>query len=320
MNYEKTILVTGGMGFIGSNFVNFFVPKYKQYRIINIDSLTPAGDPNNITVRDADNYTFENVDIRDISALEKLFSQYTITDIIHFAAESYVDASIENPQIFVETNIVGTHNLLFLAQKNKIHRFLQVSTDEVYGSLKIGDTPFTKNSSLAPNNPYSASKASADMLVRAYHETYGLDTIITRCTNNYGPNQDYRKLIPKFIRALLQDQKVPLHGKGEHIRDWIYVGDHVEVIDLIFHTGAAGSVYNIGAHNELTNKEITTVLLKLTGQSEDSIEYVSDRAGNDFRYAINTDELFTELGWRATTAFEEGIKKTFEFYKNKNSL
>lgn len=317
MKYDKTILVTGGMGFIGSNFLNIYVPKYKNYFFINLDCLTSAGDVSNVTVDKEENYKFEKVDIRDSVSLEKTFSFYQITDIIHFAAESYVDASIENPRLFIETNILGTHNLLELARKYKINRFFQISTDEVYGSLGIGDKSFDKHSPLLPNNPYSASKASADLLVRTYHEMYGLDTIISRCTNNYGPNQDYTKLVPKFIKLLLEGKKVPLHAKGEHVRDWIYVEDHAEAIDVIFHNGVSGGIYNIGANNELTNKEITDRILKLAGKDESNIEYVPDRMGNDFRYAINTDELSNELGWKARTSFEEGIMKTFQYYKNK---
>lgn len=317
MKYDKTILVTGGMGFIGSNFLNIFVPRYKNYFFINLDCITSAGDVSNVTIDHEENYKFEKVDIRDTVLLAKVFSDYQITDIIHFAAESYVDASIENPRIFIETNILGTHNLLEQARKHKINRFFQISTDEVYGSLKLGDEPFTRDSHLLPNNPYSASKASADLLVRTYHEMYGLDTVISRCSNNYGPNQDYTKLVPKFMKLLLEGQKVTLHGNGEHVRDWIYVEDHAEAVDVIFHKGLSGAIYNIGANNEMTNKEITKVLLEIAGKDESSIEYVLDRRGNDFRYAINTDELQDELGWKAKTSFEEGMKKTFEFYKNK---
>jgi dTDP-glucose 4,6-dehydratase len=305
------------MGFIGSNFLNIYVPKYKNYFFVNVDCLTSAGDIANVSVGGENNYKFEKVDIRDKVSLEEVFSSNQITDIIHFAAESYVDASIEDPRLFIETNILGTHNLLELARKYKINRFLQISTDEVYGSLKVGEKSFDRNSPLLPNNPYSASKASADLIVRMYHEMYGLNTLISRCTNNYGPNQDFTKLVPKFMKLLLEDKKVPLHAKGEHIRDWIYVEDHAEAIDIIFHKGISGGVYNIGANNELTNKEITDQILALAGKDESSIEYVPDRMGNDFRYSINTDELSKELGWKAKTSFEEGIKKTFEFYKNK---
>ncbi|MDQ5922732.1 MAG: dTDP-glucose 4,6-dehydratase [Patescibacteria group bacterium] len=316
MNYEKKILITGGAGFIGSNFLNLCVPKYDKYLFINIDSLTNSSNINNISVGNKANYIFKEVDIRDISNLEGIFTDFDITDVIHFAAESHVDVSIENPKIFIETNIIGTHNLLNLSLKYNIKRFYQVSTDEVYGSLEINEKPFTSLSSLSPNNPYSASKASGDLLVRAYNKTFGLNTIISRCTNNYGPNQDDSKLIPKFIKCLLRGEKVPLYAKGENIRDWIYVEDHVEAIDTIFHKGTSGSVYNIGSNNEMTNYDIVENLLKLSKRDESSIEYVSDRIGHDFRYAVNTEDLFKELGWKARTSFKQGIEKTFEFYKN----
>lgn len=320
MASQKTILVTGGLGFIGSNFLNVCVPKYKDYFFINIDSLTSAADINNVSIANESNYFFEKVDIRDLNSLERVFKENKITDVIHFAAESNVDVSIENPQIFVETNIIGTHNLLKFALKYKINRFFQISTDEVYGSMSIDDKPFTTKSNLAPNNPYSASKAAGDMLVRAYHKTYGLNAIISRSTNNYGPNQDDSKLIPKFIKLLLKDKKVTLHGNGENIRDWIYVLDHIEALDLIFHKGISGCIYNIGANNEISNKEITKKLLELVGKDESYIEYVKDRPANDLRYAIDTTELFKDFGWKAETSFEEGIQKTLEFYKKKFEL
>jgi dTDP-glucose 4,6-dehydratase len=316
--YKKTILVTGGMGFIGSNYLNVCVPKYKEYLFVNIDSLTLAGNPLNIRVEKEENYRFDNVDIRNIKSLDEVFLKFKITDIIHFAAESHVDESIKNPALFIGTNITGTHNLLVLANKYQINRFYQVSTDEVYGSLTKGEKPFTTESNLAPNNPYSASKASADLLVRAYNQTFGLDTIISRSVNNYGPNQDNTKLIPKFINFLLEGKKVPLYSKGENIRDWIYVEDHIEAIDILFHKGISGEIYNIGANNEMTNKEITEKLIKLTGRNENYIEYIVDRLGHDFRYALNTEKIFKQTGWKPRTKFSEGIEKTFEFYKKKN--
>ncbi len=317
MKYKKTILITGGMGFIGSNFLNICVPKYKNYLFVNIDSLTSVADVRNVSVKNKKNYRFKKVDIRNIQKLEKIFREFKITDIIHFAAETHVDVSIHNPKIFVETNINGTHNLLNLALKYKIKRFHQISTDEVYGSLKKGQKSFTTNSNLAPNNPYSASKASADLLVRAYHKTFGLNTIISRCTNNYGPNQDHSKLIPKSIKYILAGKKVPLYGKGENIRDWIYVADHVEAIDLLFHKGVSGNVYNIGANNEMTNRAIIEKLLKMTKLDKSHIKYVPDRAGHDFRYGINTTELFKIMKWKARISFMEGIEKTLLFYAEK---
>lgn len=317
MKYKKIILVTGGMGFIGSNFLNSLVLKYPDYFFVNLDVLTYAANLDNINVESKSNYVFEKGDITDNEKLDFIFKKYNITDVINFAAESFVDRSIEDPKLFINTNIIGTHNLLEFSYKYNVNRFFQISTDEVYGSLRIGDQSFNRNSPLLPNNPYSASKASADLIVRTYHEMFGLDTLISRCTNNYGPNQDYTKLVPKFMKLLIEGKKVPLHAKGEHIRDWIYVEDHVEAIDIIFHEGVSGGIYNIGANNELTNRQITDQILTLAGKDESSIEYVKDRMGNDFRYSINADELRGELGWEAKTSFQEGLKKTFEFYKNK---
>lgn len=313
--YQKKIIITGGLGFIGSNYLNKFVLSQRQYLFINIDAITYAANTKNITVAKEPNYIFEKADIRRLSAIETVFEKYQPTDIVHFAAESHVDISIEKPALFIETNIVGTHNLLMTAKKYGIDRYYQVSTDEVYGSLKKGDKAFRTTSPLAPNSPYSASKTSADLLVRAYHETFGLNTVISRCSNNYGPNQDYTKLIPKFISLLLAGKKVPLYSKGENIRDWIYVEDHIDAIDHIFHKGKPGHIYNVGGNCEMTNKEIVSVLLKLTKRKTDAIEYVADRPGHDFRYAIDTREIQKELGWRAKFDFKQGIEKTFEYYK-----
>jgi dTDP-glucose 4,6-dehydratase len=316
-NYKKTILVTGGLGFIGSNYLNKFLPTYPQYLFVNIDAVTYAADIKNILVSKNDNYVFEKVDIRKLLSLEKIFEKYRPTEIIHFAAESHVDFSIKKPSIFIETNVIGTHNLLLLAKKYSVKRYYQISTDEVYGSLKMGEKAFRTTSPLAPNSPYSASKTSADLLVRAYHETFKLNTVISRCSNNYGPNQDYTKLIPKFISLLLADKKVPLYSKGENIRDWIYVEDHIDAIDLIFHKGISGNVYNVGGNCEMTNKEIVKKLLKLTKKTINSVKYVSDRPGHDFRYAVDTTKITKELGWKPKFNFEQGIEKTFEYYKKK---
>ena len=310
--YKKKIIVTGGFGFIGSNFLNKFVLKYPEYLFINIDCVTYAADKKKVIVSRKPNYAFEKTDIRDLKSLEKVFKKYKPTDTIHFAAESHVDISIENPAIFVETNIIGTHNLLMLAKKYSLNRYYQVSTDEVYGSLKKGDKPFTTNSPLAPNSPYSASKASADMLVRAYFKTFGINTVISRCSNNYGPNQDKSKLIPKFIYLLLSNKKVPLYAKGENIRDWIYVEDHIDAIDMIFHEGKPGSIYNIGGNCELSNMEIVKKLIAMAKKDESYIEYVSDRPGHDFRYAIDNSEIRKELGWKPRYIFEKGLMKTFK--------
>ena len=317
MEYKKKILVTGGAGFIGSNYLNKYVAKYPDYFFINVDALTYAGNLDNIEVKKRNNYVFRKADIRNLALLEKIFVYFKPTDVIHFAAESHVDLSIENPSLFVETNVNGTNNLLLLSKKHSIDRFHQISTDEVYGSLGHKDKPFTRNSPLKPNSPYSASKASADLLVRAYNKTFGLNTVITRCSNNYGPNQDASKLIPKFLSNLLAGKKVPLYSKGENIRDWIYVGDHIDAIDLVFHKGKSGEVYNIGGDCELANINIAKRLLELTGHDESFIEPVADRPGHDFRYAINNAETNAELGWKPKVAFNDGIKMTLEYYRGK---
>ncbi len=318
MKYQKTILITGGAGFIGSNFLNIWVKKYPNYLFVNIDSLTYAADLQNITVDKAENYTLHKGDIRDFAFLELMFGSFNFTDIINFAAESHVDASIDNPKIFLETNVMGTYNLLELARKYKVQRFYQISTDEVYGSLGKEDKPFTIHSLLNPSSPYSASKASADMLVLSYHHTYGLDTVISRSTNNYGPNQDNSKFIPKFIENLIKGYKAPLYAGGEQIRDWIYVEDHIHAIDVVFHKGVSGRVYNIGSNQEFTNREVVNKLLELSGRDDSFIENVADRPGHDFRYALDIKEILQELGWKAETSFSDGIKKTFDFYKNRN--
>lgn len=320
MKTVKTIIVTGGLGFIGSNYLNKYVLEHKDYLFVNVDCATYAANQKNILVSKAKNYALEKVDIRDTKKLEKVFTKYKPTDIIHFAAESHVDISIKSPSIFVETNIVGTHNLLLLARKYNIQRFYQISTDEVYGSLSKNAPAFTTLSKLAPNSPYSASKASADLLVMAYHATFGLNTIITRCSNNYGPNQDTTKLIPKFITLLLQNKKVPLYSKGENIRDWVYVEDHVDAIDIAFHKGRSGGIYNIGGNCELSNLEMVKKLLTLTNRSGDLIEFVADRKGHDFRYAIDTSEAEKELGWKPKTDLEVGLSKTLEYYSQNTKI
>lgn len=313
---KKKILITGGLGFIGSNYLNKFVPKYPDYQFINIDCMTYAGRLENINVSDLKNYYFEKVDIRNARELEKIFRKYEPTDIIHFAAESHVDISISNPTIFVETNVIGTHNLLLLAMKHKIDRFHQISTDEVYGALRKDDPPFNLGSPLAPNSPYSASKASGDLLVRSYHKTFLLNAVTTRCSNNYGPNQDKTKLIPKTIANLLENKKVPVYGKGENIRDWIYVEDHIDAIDLVFHKGISGKIYNVGGDAEVRNIDIIKKLIEKIGKNESSIEFVQDRKGHDFRYAIDNSEIEKELDWKPKISLEQGLEKTVNFYKN----
>lgn len=319
MDPKQTLLVTGGAGFIGSNYLNKYVTAHPDTLFVNIDALTYAGNLENITVAKEKNYRFHQVDIRDLPALEKIFASYHPTGVIHFAAESHVDMSIENPALFVETNVLGTHNLLLLSKKYGVRRFYQISTDEVYGSLGPTDPSFTASSPLAPNSPYSASKASADLLVRAYHRTFGLDAVISRCSNNYGPNQDLSKLIPKFITLLLAGKKVPLYAKGEQVRDWLYVEDHIDAIDLIFRKGKRGAIYTIGGGAEMTNRAIVQKILALTGCDESFIETVADRLGHDFRYSIDARELEQELGWKPSHSFTEGMQRTFDFYRERFS-
>jgi dTDP-glucose 4,6-dehydratase len=304
----KTMFVTGGAGFIGSNYLNQFVPQYPDTQFINIDCLTYAGNLKNVTVADASNYQFEAIDITDLGTLETLFVRYAPTGVIHFAAESNVDKSIENPATFITTNVLGTHNLLYLSVKYNVARFHHISTDEVYGSLAIGDAAFTENHPLAANNPYSASKAGADLLVRSYHKTFGLDTVITRCSNNFGPNQDDTKLIPLFIKKLKAGESVPLYGDGSNVRDWLHVSDHVRAVDRVFNYGQSGEIYNVGGTAELSNLELVRILLVQTGRSEEAISYVVDRKGHDFRYAINAKKIESELGWKPEVTFASGIE------------
>ena len=309
-----TLLVTGGAGFIGSCFVRHELTKHPDYKIINLDALTYCGNIENLNdVKDNPNYTFVHGNICDRKLVRELVAESDC--IVNFAAESHVDNSIKHPEIFVETNIQGTLNLLQAGKELGVERYLQVSTDEVYGTLgKTGY--FYETTPLAPNSPYSASKASADMLVRAYRETYGLPTLNTRCSNNYGPYQYPEKLIPFFISQLLKGEKVPVYGDGLNVRDWLYVYDHCEAIDVVLHKGKIGEVYNIGGHNEKTNMEITHLILEAMGKDESSIKYVKDRLGHDRRYAISNNKITTELGWKPSITFEEGIKLTINWYLN----
>ena len=310
----KKILVTGGAGFIGNCFVRHILNKYPDYKVINLDALTYAGNIENLDdVKDNPNYTFVHGNICDKNLVADLMDE--VDTIVNFAAESHVDRSITGPEIFIDTNVKGTLNLLQNAKNKGIDRYLQVSTDEVYGSLgKTGY--FYETTPISPNSPYSASKASADMLVRAYHETYGMPTLNTRCSNNYGPYQYPEKLIPFFISLLLKGEKVPVYGDGMNVRDWLYVYDHCEAIDVVLHKGKVGEVYNIGGHNEKTNMEITHLILDAMGKDESSIKYVQDRLGHDRRYAISNDKITSELGWKPSLTFEEGIKITIDWYLN----
>ena len=307
------VLVTGGAGFIGSCFVRHYLKKHPNDKVVN-DLLTYAGNLENLSdVENNPNYLFVHGNICDRNLVRDIISDCDF--VVNFAAESHVDNSISNPEIFIETNVKGTLNLLQASKELGVERYLQVSTDEVYGTLGK-DGYFYETTPLAPNSPYSASKASADMLTRAYYETYKLPVLNTRCSNNYGPYQYPEKLIPFFISKLLRGEKVPVYGDGLNVRDWLYVYDHCEAIDTVLHKGKIGEVYNIGGHNEKTNIEITKLILSAMGKDESSIEYVKDRLGHDRRYAIANDKITAELGWEPSITFEEGIKITIDWYLN----
>lgn len=333
----ETILVTGGAGFIGSNFVPYFCKTHPEYHVINLDKLTYAGNLDNLSeCANMSNYTFVRGDICDMDLVEKLFRENDIRGVIHFAAESHVDNSIIGPQAFIHTNIVGTFNLLDAARRHWMNapsevkpeykkcRFHHISTDEVYGTL--GPTGmFTEKTPYAPNSPYSASKASSDFLVRAYHHTYGMNVTTSNCSNNYGPKQHHEKLIPHIIDMALLGRPLPFYGRGDNVRDWLYVLDHCKAIDLIFHKGRAGETYNIGGHNERNNITIVKTICQILDKKhprpdgvsyESQIEFVADRAGHDFRYAIDAEKLESELGWHADETFDTGIVKTVEWYLN----
>lgn len=309
-----TLLVTGGAGFIGSCFVRHILNKYPDYKVINLDALTYAGNIENLDdVKNNPNYKFVHGNICDKKLVRELIAESDC--VLNFAAESHVDRSITGPEIFVETNVQGTLNLLQASKELGVERFLQVSTDEVYGTLGK-DGYFYETTPLAPNSPYSASKASADLLVRAYYETYKMPVLNTRCSNNYGPYQYPEKLIPFFISKLRRGEKVPVYGDGLNVRDWLYVYDHCEAIDVVLHKGKVGEVYNIGGHNEKTNLEITKIILDAMGKDESYIEYVQDRLGHDRRYAISNDKITSELGWKPSVTFEQGIRLTIDWYLN----
>lgn len=325
----KNILVTGGAGFIGSNFIKLMLER-GEHNLINLDALTYAGNLENLEdIKDDQRYTFVKGDVCDRDLLDNLFAKYKIDTVVHFAAESHVDRSIEDPEIFLKTNIMGTQALLDTAKKHwKVKpqdkydrtyqpgvKYLQVSTDEVYGAL--GKTGlFTESTPLAPNSPYSASKASADMLVRAYHETFGLPVNITRCSNNYGPYQFPEKLIPLMIHNCKKEKKLPVYGDGMQIRDWLHVKDHCAAILTVLEKGELGEVYNIGGNNEKANIEIVKLIIKELGKTEDLIEYVKDRPGHDRRYAIDNTKITTQLGWSPSYTFEQGMAETIQWYLN----
>lgn len=324
----KTMLITGGAGFIGSNFVRLMLEKHPDYKIINLDALTYAGNLENLKgIESNPNYTFVKADIRDRDAVNAIFDKWDIDYVVNFAAESHVDRSITEPEIFLTTNIIGTQTLLDTAKAHwKLHpddkysreykdgvRFHQVSTDEVYGALgKTG--MFVETMPLSPNSPYSASKASADLVVRAYHETFGMPVTVTRCSNNYGPYQFPEKLIPLMINNCMNGKSLPVYGDGMQIRDWLHVKDHCEAIDCVLHKGADGEVYNVGGNNEKANIYIVKLIISALGKSEDLITYVKDRPGHDRRYAIDNTKITTLLGWHPEYTFEEGMKETVQWY------
>ncbi len=332
------ILITGGAGFIGSNFIPYFLDKYQDYNVFNLDLLTYAGNLDNLKAVENDpKYRFIKGDIYNKELIEFIFDEYDIKGVIHFAAESHVDNSIKNPGVFVQTNVNGTYTLLDVAKKYwmespfkykdeyKNCRFHHISTDEVYGTLP--DDPnilFTEETPYAPNSPYSASKASSDIIVRSYHHTFGLNTVITNCSNNYGPKQHVEKLIPTIIHNALVGNPIPIYGDGKNIRDWLYVLDHCKGIDLVYHKGKAGDTYNIGGRNEKTNLEIANRICKILDEKipkeksyKELITFVEDRAGHDRRYAIDASKIENELGWKADENFESGIAKTIEWYLEK---
>ena len=306
------ILVTGGAVFIGSNFVRYMVEKYSDYHIINLDALTYCGNLENLKdIEDKDNYTFVKGDIRDKAIVNELVEKSDY--VINFAAESHVDRSIADPEIFIKSNVLGTQVLLNAAKEHGVEKYIQISTDEVYGTLgKTGY--FTEDTPLQPNSPYSASKAGGDLIARAYHETFGLPVNITRCSNNYGPYQFPEKLIPLMISNALEDKKLPVYGDGKNVRDWLHVHDHCSAIDLVLHEAKPGEVYNIGGNNEKQNIEIVKLILGELGKDESLIEFVTDRLGHDRRYAIDSTKIQEELSWKPEYTFEVGIRKTIQWY------
>lgn len=312
---KQKVLVTGGAGFIGGNFVQYMIDKYPEYDIYNLDLLTYAGDLiKHQSIEDKNNYHFIKADIADRKTIIPLFEQEKFDYVVHFAAESHVDRSITDPEIFIRTNVLGTQVLLDAAKQINVKKFVHVSTDEVYGELDFDPTTFfTEETPLKPNSPYSASKASSDLLVRAYHETFDLPVNITRCSNNYGPYHFPEKLIPLTISRVLNDEKVPVYGDGKNIRDWLHVLDHCSAIDLVLHKAESGEVYNIGGHNERTNLEVVKTIIKALDKSKDLIEFVEDRLGHDKRYAIDPTKL-ENLGWKPEYTFDTGIEQTIKWY------
>ncbi|MBU1167227.1 dTDP-glucose 4,6-dehydratase [Patescibacteria group bacterium] len=311
------VLITGGLGFIGSNFIRHMINKYPEYDLINFDKMTYAGNPENLKdIEDNKRYNFVKGDIADSALIEKTIQDFKIEAIINFAAETHVDRSIENPGEFINTDVYGTHVLLEAVKKFKISKFLQISTDEVYGDIEPGH--FSKEGdTLRPSSPYSASKAGGDLQVMAFRRTYDLPVLITRCTNNYGPYQYPEKILPLFITNIIEDKKVPVYGQGDQIRDWIHVDDHCQAVDLVFHKGQIGEVYNVGANQdpEVSNLELTKMTLDHLGKGEEMIEYVKDRLGHDVRYAVDCSKI-KELGWKKEINLEEGLESTIKWYQS----
>jgi len=318
----KTLLITGGMGFIGSNFIRFVLNLNQEFKIINVDKLTYAGNPKNLETIDQKypkRYKFYKIDICDYESIDNIIIKNDVNFVINFAAESHVDRSINNPSLFCDTNVAGTISLLNAAKKNKIEKYLQISTDEVYGSLDFQERPFSETHQLLPNSPYSASKASADLIVRSYFKTFNLPINITRCSNNYGPYQFPEKLIPLMINNALKDKELPIYGKGINIRDWIYVNDHAIAILKVLLEGEIGEIYNIGGDSEINNINLVKKLLRILGKPESLITFVKDRPGHDLRYAINHEKITKELSWKPTINLEDGLKLTVKWYlENEN--
>lgn len=310
----STLLVTGGMGFIGSHFIRYWMRRHPEDRVVNYDLLTYAGNPDNLAaLRDHPGYRFVRGDIADAAAVNRVFDEENVETVVHFAAESHVDRSISDPSAFVRTNVLGTQCLLEAARNKGVRRFVHISTDEVYGTLGP-EGLFTEETPLAPNSPYSASKAGSDLMVRAYGETYGLPVFITRCSNNYGSYQYPEKLIPTIITRALNDQPIPVYGDGLNVRDWLYVEDHCSAVERVLLSGKPGQVYNVGGSNERTNVEIARTILGLLGKPESLLRFVADRPGHDRRYAIDAGKIRKELGWQPRYSFEEGISQTVEWY------
>lgn len=325
---QRTILITGGAGFIGSHVVELFCTKYPHYHIITLDKLTYAGNVDNLEgVMGLDNHTFIQGDINDAALVEDIFTRHNVDGVLHLAAESHVDRSISAPMVFAHNNIIGTITLLEAARKAwhgnyEGKRFHHISTDEVYGALELDGGKFTEKTPYAPHSPYSASKASSDHFVRTYHDTYGLPTVITNCSNNYGERQYPEKLIPLFIYNILNRRPLPVYGSGLNVRDWLYVGDHARALDMVFHNAEDGTTYNIGGDNEWSNIDLIKSMIEIVdeelgrqrGESMSLISHVEDRAGHDLRYAIDSTHLQNDLGWHATTPFDEGLRKTVQWY------